>query len=480
MTTVLGRAPRDTSRTRTALVIAGHVVAWIASTWALTVFRVRLREEQIILAYLVLVLSGSALGPRTLGFALAVASAEAIDFFFQKPYGQFGSSYVPDLVVLLTFVAVAGVTTQLLAFARERADAANERTVEVTTLARIGSERLSTGSADAALVAIAHEIRSLARVVACSLREGDERGRVLAIATADADAGRLPPVVYSLPLVVHDTVLGLLLLHDDRAFVAAEPRRRTVEALSYYAALAIERQHRETEASRLVALEESERVRNLVLGAVSHDLRTPLTTIRTLAQSAEAGSVGPRIDQQAARLERLVHNLLDLSRMRADAFPVVLEPNVAEDLIGAVSRQVRGSERHATLQVRSDASTGMLIGLFDFPQLLRAIGNLVDNALNASPPGAVVHLSARADGSWLVFDVLDRGAGIPIADRERIFEPFQRGGGAQADGGTGLGLAIAHAVAKAHGGELMHASREGGGTAFSLRVPLGDSTGRDA
>ncbi|MCU0634261.1 MAG: ATP-binding protein, partial [Gemmatimonadaceae bacterium] len=227
------------------------------------------------------------------------------------------------------------------------------------------------------------------------------------------------------------------------------------------------------EVARVALLEESERVRDMVLGAVSHDLRTPITTIRTLAQHpVPAADSGARIDEQAARLERLVGNLLDLSRMRADAFPITPEPNVAEDLLGAVARQAHGVVRDATLAVQHDPTGELLLGRFDFAQLVRALGNLVDNALHVSPPGAVVDLSAAAEGEWLVFTVADRGPGIATDDAERIYAPFQRGHDAARDGGTGLGLAIARALAQAHGGWLRHTPRPGGGTTFRLAVPL--------
>jgi two-component system sensor histidine kinase KdpD len=121
----------------------------------------------------------------------------------------------------------------------------------------------------------------------------------------------------------------------------------------------------------------------------------------------------------------------------------------------------------------------LLFGTFDFSETLRAVVNLIDNAVKYSPAGTPIDLSARLDGEWLVFAVADRGPGVPLAERERIFEPFYRRSRSPDVGGAGLGLSISRGIATAQGGGLDLADRPGGGSIFSLRVPAIPSAALD-
>ena len=216
-----------------------------------------------------------------------------------------------------------------------------------------------------------------------------------------------------------------------------------------------------------------------VLAAVSHDLRTPLTTIIALAQAGAArGDPSARaIEDEANRLSRLVADLLDLSRLRGGALPLHPELNTAEDLVGAAVRQTAGLFTERPLETRVDLSEPALVGRFDFVQSLRILTNLLGNAVHHTPPMSPVELSVQRDGPVLTFAVADRGPGVPVAEQNRIFEPFYRPEGAPADGGggrVGLGLAIARRLAELQGGTVDYAPRPGGGSVFTLRLPAGD------
>jgi len=216
-----------------------------------------------------------------------------------------------------------------------------------------------------------------------------------------------------------------------------------------------------------------------VLAAVSHDLRTPLTNITALAQAgvARGDSDSRAIEEEANRLSRLVADLLDLSRLRGGALQVHPELNTAEDLVGAAVRQTAGLFTDRSLETRVDLSEPILVGRFDFVQSLRILTNLLGNAAHHTPPASPVELSVKRDGRALAFAVADRGPGIPVGERNRIFEPFYRPAGAPADGGSGrvgLGLAIARRLAELQGGTVDYAPRPGGGSVFTLRLPVGD------
>jgi two-component system sensor histidine kinase KdpD len=228
------------------------------------------------------------------------------------------------------------------------------------------------------------------------------------------------------------------------------------------------------EAGHAEALREADRLKDIVLASVSHDLRTPLTTIKALAQSEamQGNRSAAAIEEQADRLTRLVSDLLDLSRLKGGVYTAVAELNTAEDLIGAAVRQTRGLFGDRALRTVIDLDSPALVGHFDFSQSLRVLCNLLENAVRYSPAPGSVELAARRDGDTLEFTVSDRGPGIGEADIARVFEPFYRARSAAPDTGrAGLGLSIARTLAELQGGSLRYAGRAGGGSVFSLRLP---------
>ena len=223
-------------------------------------------------------------------------------------------------------------------------------------------------------------------------------------------------------------------------------------------------------------------MKDFVLASVSHDLRTPLTAIKALAQdeTRTGSSRAAEIEEQVDRLTRMVADLLDLSRLRAGKWSFTPELNAAEDIVGAATRQCAALERSASIITRFDESAPALYGTFNFVQTLRIIVNLLENALRFTPDGATVELEAHRRGPHLVFTVSDRGPGIAESERERVFDAFYRPEGSIADRGrAGIGLAIARSLAVAQRGALTHHPREGGGSVFELRVPAADVDERE-
>ena len=229
------------------------------------------------------------------------------------------------------------------------------------------------------------------------------------------------------------------------------------------------------QAERMAALQQAHRAKDDVIASVSHDLRTPLTTIKGLAHEIAQGGDDRAevIEEEADRLTALVSQLLAMSRITSGATIVNPQPNEAEDLLGAAAQQVSGRLGTRELRISVGRDDPLLFGMFDFTQTLRALVNLIDNAAKYSPSDAAIELSAMREGKSLVFTVADRGPGIPATERERIFEPFYRPPGVSPDtAGAGLGLAIARGVAEAQGGSLVVSDRVGGGAVFRLAVPL--------
>jgi len=217
--------------------------------------------------------------------------------------------------------------------------------------------------------------------------------------------------------------------------------------------------------------------------AVSHDLRTPLTTIKGIANELLRGGDSGRaaiIESEADRLNTLVSDLLDLSRIHAGAVRPLLAINTVDDLLGAALQGAAGALGNRRVHI--DAPHGeLLTGVFDFTQTLRVVVNLLDNAAKYSPRGNEIEIRARRHGDRLTLDIMDRGPGIPAAERDRIFEPFYRPPGVPPDiRGHGLGLSIARGLAEAEGAFLRFAPRPGGGSVFTLDLPAAAAPTVDA
>jgi len=497
-------------------------IIWILLTTAATVVMAHghgaFDQVHVVLVYLLLVLGASASGGRALGVSIACAGFVLIDYYFQPPYGQIGIGKPLDWVALIAFLLTAVVSTQLLARAQMEAEEARRRATEVSSLARLGSETLSAGRAEDALARIADVIRSTLGVRECAIvawdpergfrrptRDSDspvdaleepllravvERGALGWVRDGDrvsfAPAQMpltLPPATGEaikkilVPLTVQDRIVGVLRMADETPMQLDVSQRRFLDAIVYYAALAVDRVRLVAQAEHAEALREADRLKDIVLASVSHDLRTPLTTIKALAQSQalQGNSAAAAIDEQADRLTRLVSDLLDLSRLKGGAFAALPELNTAEDLIGAAVRQTQGLFSDRPLRTIIDLDSPALVGHFDFSQSLRVLCNLLENAARHSPAHEPIELEARRNGSQLVFTVADRGSGIDAQSAPHIFEPFYRAPGSAPDTGrAGLGLSIARTLAEIQGGTLEYMPREGGGSVFALSLPASE------
>ena len=224
----------------------------------------------------------------------------------------------------------------------------------------------------------------------------------------------------------------------------------------------------------------SRRVLREFVANVSHELRTPLTAIAGFVEALQDGTVTDPVGQRQAlatvgaetrRLQRLVAQLLDLSRIEAGQLPLAWQP---VDLAALLNDSVeifalRADE--ASIRLRAEISDSLTIE-GDPDRLEQVFNNLIDNALKYTPPGGDVVVRARQDAQTAVVEVADSGIGIPDADRERVFERFYRVEKSRSGAGSGLGLAIVQEIVRAHGGQIGLTSQEGQGSTFTVRLPL--------
>ena len=271
---------------------------------------------------------------------------------------------------------------------------------------------------------------------------------------------------------ISSTVAGLA---REQALEAERRREEADRALGELAALARERDRMQAEMVEAEALRRSDELKTALLRSISHDLRTPLTSM--IASGAALGSATPTAEERAElsaaivdegeRLSRLVENLLDMSRLEAGKAEPHREPiDLAEVLDGA--REAMAHPEAVRLAVDRD----LPLVAADAAQLERAFANLLENAIRHGG-GKPVLVKSRLVGDKITVRVVDQGPGIPESEWQRIFEPFQHGEAAGVQGGAGLGLAIAKGFVEANGGEIAVESLPGQGSSFVVSMPFG-------
>jgi two-component system sensor histidine kinase KdpD len=259
---------------------------------------------------------------------------------------------------------------------------------------------------------------------------------------------------------------------------AAEQRAHDIEVLSgRMAEVTAERERLAAETSRLQVIERVNEQRGAVLRSVSHDLRTPLATIKAVASDLRAGAPHDEATRaelldsvvtEAERLDRLVANLLSMSRIEAGALVIDHQAVDVEELVQERVRRLAHLFRQVRVQVDVAPELPLVDG--DYTQLESVVTNLLENAARHSPPGTMVQVTARTPNPTTVeLAVADEGIGVPPHEQRRIFEPFHRGEGSRS---SGVGLAICRGVVEAHGGAIRVDRTPGGGATFVVTLPV--------
>jgi two-component system, OmpR family, sensor histidine kinase KdpD len=375
----------------------------------------------------------------------------------------------------VVFLVVAVVVSRLVATGARRAAEAARATAEAETLARVAG---TVASPDALPELIDNLRRAFGLTGVALLRRsgaGDGDGWVVEAAVGDAAPGDPEAADESRPLG-DDLVLALV-----GPRLAAEDRR-LLNAFAVQLAAAVERRRLAASAARAAALAEADGLRTAFLQAVSHDLRTPLAGIKASASSLRQPDIDWSDDDVAAflatiedetdRLTALVANLLDLSRIQAGAVQADRRAVGLDEVVPAALASLAGRARG----VAFDVPETLPPVLADPALLERVVANLVDNALSHGDGGGdggadAVRVEAGVVAGRVLLRVVDRGPGIPAAQREQVFEAFQRLGDRRTGGaGVGLGLAVARGFTRAVGGELTVEDTPGGGTTMVVEL----------
>ncbi len=455
----------------------------------------------VMLFLLAVVLVAVRLG-RGPAVASAFLSVAVYDFFFVPPRFSFAVTdvqYLVTFVVMLVVALVIGNLTAGLRFQAKVATYREERARSVFEFARDLSGLLDTERVvEVATHFIEGQLRGRAAILA--LAASDE------LRTADlprvdgADVGTARWVLDNakpaglgtdtlagsrclyLPLIAPMRTRGVLVLHpQDARFLMIPEQRRQLETFAFLTAIALERVHYVEVAQQALLRMESERLRNSLLAALSHDLRTPLTSLVGVAQEL-AGSQPPLSASQqesvqtlvaeSRRLSSLVANLLDMARIETGDTKLRRSWHPIEEVIGSAIGAARSALGTRCVEV-SVAKDAPLVEI-DAVLLERVLFNLLENAGKYTPAGTPVSITAGVEGDALRVAVTDRGPGVPKGQEAAIFDKFTRGVAPESTTpGVGLGLAIARAIVEAHGGRIHAMAAPEGGAAFVFTLPLG-------
>ncbi|MCL4560132.1 MAG: sensor histidine kinase KdpD [Chloroflexi bacterium] len=447
-------------------------------------------------------------GPSMLASLL---SALSFDFFFVDPHYTFTIADTQYIITFLGLLVVSAVVSNLAGLVRNQLEASQRQAALTSTLYGLSRDLTQAVGLEAVLrMIVTHISQTFSREVIILLPHGKElearasspdfildenEGAVATWAFEhNQSAGRGTDTLSGAriryqPLVTAQGVVGVIGVKPGNSSNYLTPeQRQLLDAYANLAALAIERTQLAEQASQAQVLQATEKLQTALLNSISHDLRTPLVAITgALDNLLEAEQIGgpevvldqaARIDllqtahEEADRLNRLVGNLLNMTRLESGAMKLSKSECDVQDLIGVALRRL--SERLQDHPVQTVVAPNLPLVQLDFVLMDQVLTNLLDNAAKYSEAGKPIEIQASRRNDTVLVTVSDRGIGIPADDLTRVFDKFFRVQRRNDAGGTGLGLSICKGIVEAHGGRIWAENRPGGGTVLAFTVPLGD------
>jgi two-component system sensor histidine kinase KdpD len=441
----------------------------------------------------------------------AVVAALTFDFFFVEPRLNLRVASPDEWLVLVTFLLVGVVVSQLVAGQHRRAEEAEARRREALLLHDVG-EQLAHQPFEHGLRGVAERIRVELDAAAVAVEVAEPGGTATSLVVGDQQAWRraagspydllaedagaprrwlrvTPPradrthhrdhLVRAQIRSGQARIGEISLVNPDRQRATSTAGARLLATATAQIAMAFEREQLRGEATEAELLRRTSDLKSALLNAVSHDLRTPLAAIIAGAGSLQQTDVdwsardraefAENIEQEAARLNRIVGNVLDLGRIEGGALRPARDWHDATLLLSDSVERMRAWA--GTIRLVLDAPADMPPVLLDPIEVDQVVTNLLENAVQHAPPDTPVTLTARRDDEGLRVSVDDCGRGIPPTALPRIFEPFYRSPSDSGSAGSGIGLAVARGLIAAHGGRIWAENREGGGARFTFVIP---------
>lgn len=457
----------------------------------------------LVMIYLLAVVVAAVWAGRGPSIVVAVLGVLAFDFFFVHPRLTLTITDRQDFLTFVALFIVGLVISNLTAVARAHASAAERRAAHNAALYAFSRDLgVAAGLDEIVRAVVAHASATFDGQASVLLPEGDALrpwgdGPELVPAGEEMDAAML--VFWSgrpaargtgretgsrlLPLATARGVLGVLAVKSRDAADLLPDQRQLLDTFASQAALAIERAQLAEQARQAEALQAADKLQSALLNSISHDLRTPLVSIVGALSSLQddTGELDLSVRRslvdnalgEAERLNRLVGNLLDMTRIEAGSLKVRRELCDVQDLIGAAVERLdrRLSGRRVSINVPPD----MPLVSLDFVLMEQVLVNLLENAAKYSPPCTPIDVQAYVEPMAVRIEVADRGAGIPAGDLSRVFDKFYRVQQPGGVSGTGLGLSICKGIVEAHGGSVWARNRDGGGAILAAALPLGSA-----
>lgn len=432
-----------------------------ATTLALWMFRGMFTRVNFAVCYMLAVLViGVWQGTRP-SLVAALLSFLCFNYFLTRPYYTFWVADPHDLLDLFVYFACAAISGQLASYARRQAESNRQLANEQIILYQLTSSLNQTTDTQGVYRTLKQVLEGLSTVTGVE------------ILPHRAEMPLASPAKLYLLLRVGDEIFGVLGVAFDSPPVTSLVQLITVCAVQ--TSVALQRIELAARAQRSRNFEEADRLKTALLHAVSHDLRTPITIIKTSVSNlltfyqtvpeSERVDMLRVIENEADQLNKMVGNLLDISRLKAGALQINRQWNSLEEVAGDVAARVWQLTHQE--RIRMVFPPTMPLVSFDYGLMLQVLSNLAENSLRYEPSDRQIEIASAIDGDEVRTWVRNHGPAIPVEERELIMEPFYHGTG----GNIGLGLAIAKGIVEAHGGRLWVEDTPGGGASFVFSLP---------
>jgi len=474
----------------------------VISTMLGLIIRGNLEPANLVMLYLASTVVAAIFLGRGPALLTTILGVLAFDFFLVPPYMTLAISDTQYVLTFIGLFVVGLVISTLTARTSEQAEAAIQREAQTSALYTLGRDLTSaTDLNQVCNTIISHISRAFGCEIAIFLPEKDKLHVFTSTPAYEPDANELAVATWAFehdqsaglgtdtlpaaslrcqPLKTARGQIGVIGIHPkEPGLLLTSEQRQTFNAFTHQAALAVERASLAEQARQTELLQATEKLQTALLNSISHDLRTPLVSItgalsslreESLALDHEArDSLLETAHEEAERLNRLVGNLLNMTRLEANAIHLRREPCDIQDVIGAALEQL--GDRLQKRPVEVNLPPDLPLVSLDFALFGQALVNLLDNAVKYSPPDARIEIDVSQTQDAVIIKICDLGIGIPREDLERVFDKFYRVQRPESVSGTGLGLAISRGIVETLGGTIRANNRPGGGTIITLTLP---------
>ena len=448
-------------------------------------------QTTVALTFLLAILTVSTVWGLRVSVFMSLAAMLAYDYFFLPPVGQFVIASPENWVALVAFLGTSLVASQLATRVRREADTAQRQRREIERLYSFSQQLLVEGNVIQLLNAIPNHIVDIFEVGAASLflinkqkfyRSGGGEAHFDEEEMRSAANREEPLIIASRNISFVPVRIGVQPL-GSLGISGPILTRKTLEALGTLVAIAAERARAVERLGKAEAAREGEQLRSALLDSITHDLRTPLTSIKASVTSLLSQPPAPEsnrrelltiIDEEADRLNQLVGDAAEMARLDAGEFELKLERHSIDEIVSAAIEQCRPFLAGRPVNIHVDAALPPVRA--DFSRIKDVLVRLLENANAYSPAGTPITVSAEVSDGSLVTSVADQGPGIEDMEVGLIFDKFYRGKDQRFQvQGTGMGLPIAKAIVEAHGGSIGVTSQLGHGSVFYFSLPIDHS-----